>query len=247
MRLPIAPDPSLLDPVTVQRGLSVPAGARALVLIAHPDEASRTQAGHGFVADVLHANGFATLPFSLHTPQDRAAGLPPLGMVQGRRRLCGLCDWVLQQPSLGARPLALIGVGDAAPVCIAMAACGDRIEIRSLVLLDARADKLTRHLARLSQPALFVLGQCDARLLARQRMAVRDIPAGHRLEMLSLPTLPRPAPGALEAFACLALEWLDRTLVRDGRAAGGPQGRVGTGSGASRPGTSGLSQDTAAA
>ena len=127
MRLPISPDSSLLDSVTVKRGLSVPVGARALVLIAHPDEASRRQAGQGFVADVLHANGFATLPFSLHTSHDAAAGLPPPGMVQGRLRLRGLFDWVLQQRGLGAPPLALIGVGDAASVCVAMAARSDRI------------------------------------------------------------------------------------------------------------------------
>jgi putative phosphoribosyl transferase len=217
MRLPISPDLSRLDPVIVQRGLLVPAGARALVLIAHPDEASRRQVGHGFVADVLSANGFATLPFSLYSSHDAAAGLPPPGMMLGRQRLCALFDWVLRQPSLGGCPLALIGVGDAASVCVAMAARNDRIAIRSLVLLDARADKLTRHLARLSPPALFVLGQCDARWLARQRVALRDIPASHRLEMLSLPTQPRPAAGALEAFACLALDWMDRS-----RACAGP-------------------------
>lgn len=250
MRLPTSPDSSLLDPAIVQRGLSVPAGARALVLIAHPDETSRRQAGHGFVADVLHANGFATLPFSLHTSQDTTAGLPPPGMVQGRRRLCGLFDWVLQQPSLGTRPLALIGVGDAASVCVAMVARSDRVEIRSLVLLDGRADKLTRHLARLNQPALFVLGQCDARLLARQRVAIRDIPASHRLEMLSLPTQPRPAAGALEAFACLALDWMDRSLVRAdhaGSGVGGPSSCVSTGLGETMPGPSGNSQSTTAA
>ncbi len=216
MKLPVLSDLSLLDPAIVQRGLSVPTGACALALIAHPDEASRRQAGHGFVADVLHANGFATLPFCRHTSHDAAAGVPPPGMVQGRQRLGALFAWVLRQPGLGGRPLALIGVGDAASVCVAMAARSDGIAIRSLVLLDARADKLTRHLARLSPPALFVLGQCDARSLARQRAALRDIPASHRLEMLSLPTLPRPAAGALEAFACLALDWMDRSLACTG-------------------------------
>lgn len=228
----------------------LPAGARALVLLAHPDEASRQQAAHGFVADVLHANGFATLSFSLHTSQDMAAGLPPPGMVLGRQRLCALRDWVVRQPGLAGRPLALIGLGPAASACVAMAARADRVAIRSLVLLDARANLLTRHLARLSQPALFVLGQCGARSLARQRMAVRDIAAYHRLEMLSLPTLPRPAPGALEAFACLALGWMDRTLGRAEQAAGaagGAAGRVNAGLGEIGPEASGRSQDTAAA
>jgi predicted alpha/beta-hydrolase family hydrolase len=248
--MPISPDSSLLDPVTAQRGLMASADARALVLIAHPNEASRRQAGHGFVADVLHANGFATLPFSLHTSQDMAAGLPPPSMVQGRRRLRGLIDWVRRQPGLGDCPLALIGVGDAASVCVAVAAGSDRSQIHCLVLLDARADKVVHHLARLSLPALFVLGQCDAAQLARQRVALPDIPAGHRLDMLSQPTLPQPAAGALEAFACSALEWLDRSGVRGNPAAGGaggPSSRIGTGLGDSAPGPMDSRQRTAPA
>jgi hypothetical protein len=224
--------------------------ARGLVLIAHCSEASRRQAGHGFVADVLHANGFATLPFSLHTPQDTAAGLAPPGMVQSRQRLRGLLDWVLGQPSLGDRPLALIGVGDASAVCVAVAARCRRTELHCLVLLDAKADKLAHHLVHLSLPALFVLGQCDARRLARQRVALRDILAGHRLEMLSQPTLPQPAAGALEAFACAALEWLDRSLAHRSRAAGGaggPSSHTGTGRGDPARGPTDRSQSTARA
>ncbi len=250
MSLPVSPDLSLLDPAIAKSGLMVPPQARGLVLIAHPNEASRRQAGHGFVADVLHANGFATLSFSLHTTQDMAAGLAPPGMVQGRQRVQGLLNWVLRQPSLGDRALALIGVGDAASACVAVAARSNRTGLRCLVLLDARADLLVHHLVRLSLPALFVLGRCDARRHARQRAALREILVGHRLEMLSQPTLPQPAAGALEAFACVALEWLERTVARSVQApdgAGGQSTHTHTGQGGSARGPSDRSQSAAPA
>jgi hypothetical protein len=76
---------------------------------------------------------------------------------------------------------------------------------------------------------------------------MRDIPAGHRLEMLSLPTQPRPAAGALEAFACSAQAWLDRSLVREDpsrRGAGGPSSHVSKGLVDLAPGPSGSSRST---
>jgi hypothetical protein len=75
---------------------------------------------------------------------------------------------------------------------------------------------VAHHLLRLSLPTLFVLGRCSARRQARHRAALRDMPAGHRLEVLHQPTEPLPAAGALEAFACVARAWLETTLLRPG-------------------------------
>ncbi|MGL6109846.1 MAG: hypothetical protein ACRC2B_07070 [Rubrivivax sp.] len=193
-----------------------PADARALVLVAHPDGASLSHAGHAFVADVLRANGFATLPFCLHAPEEAAAGMAPPGLVQGRWRVRSVLHWLAEQPSLGRRPLALIGLGGAAQACIACAAQPDMPPLGAMVLLDAHAEKVSRHLLRLKLPTLFVMGHCDARRLMRQRAALRGMPARHRLQVLSAPTLPQPAPGALEAFACSALDWLDQALPQSG-------------------------------
>ncbi len=215
--------PALLDAETRAHGLRLPAGAVGLVLIVHPDGASRAQPGYDFVADVLRANGFGTLSLCLHTHEDAASRVAPPGMVQSKLRIRALLDWVALQPALGQRPIALIGLGDAAPACVAAAARHGAAGLRTLVLLDGRIDRVLHHLERLSLPTLFVLGRCDARWLARHRAATYAMPAGHRLEMLGLATLPRPAPGALEAFACSALEWLAQ-CVSQGRAPGGGAG-----------------------
>lgn len=218
--------PVLLDPEARRDGLYMPDGTRALLLIAHPDGASRDHPGHGFVADVLRANGFATLPFSLHTPDEEAIGAAPPGMVQSRLRIRAVFDWLSLQPALGARPVALIGLDDAVPACIAAAAGQHMAGLRALILLDGHAESVPHHLQHLSLPTLFVLGRCDARRLARHRAATRDMSARHQLEVLPSSTRPCPAPGALEAFVCLALEWLDQTLPpRDEGSGGGSPDR----------------------
>jgi hypothetical protein len=132
--------------------------------------------------------------------------------VQSKLAWPELFDWLARQPALGGRPLALIGLGEAARDCIAAAARFGGGRLKSLVLLDAAIGRARHPLERLSLPTLFVLGHADERRLAHCRAALRGMPAAHRLVVLPQPTLPRPAPGALEAFACSALEWLGRTL-----------------------------------
>jgi putative phosphoribosyl transferase len=207
-------DPRARD--SLERALQSASDARVLLLVAHPDEASWGQPGHAFVADVLRANGFATLPFCLKTPSESAAGARPPGMRRSQQRIIAVSDWLAQQPALAGRPVALLGLGEAVRPCIAAAARQRPAVLRALLLLDGRADQLPHHLLKLNLPTLFVRGRCDTRCLARHSAALRDMPAGHRLEMLHLPTEPQPAPGALEAFACMARAWLETTLLRPG-------------------------------
>ncbi len=192
--------------------LRCPPRARAAVLVVHPDATSRNNAGHAFVADVLHAHRYATLPFCLHGADEQMAGLAPPGMVQGKQRIRAALDALAAQPAVDGLPLVLIGLGDAVTRCAAAATRTKLPRLRSLVLLDGRADQVPHHLARLNLPTLFVLGRPNARLLALHRSATRGIAARHRTELLQQPTMPQPVRGALEAFACLAVAWLDGHL-----------------------------------
>lgn len=218
--------PLLLQSAATPQAWVAPAGARGLVLLVHPHAASRDHAGYGFVADVLHANGIGTLPLSMLTPAEEAANARPPGLVQSRQRLQAVFDWLAQQPAAAGWPVALIGLGDAVGGCIAAAARHRALRVQSLVLLDGQAERYSHHLARLSVPTLFVQGRCGVRRQARLRLAMRDMTAAQRLELLPLATLPQPLSGALEAFACSVLEWLDLTLAPrrlspDGGQAGG--------------------------
>jgi len=220
--------PLLLDAATCRSGLSLPADARGFVVIVHPHAASRRQPGWDFVADVLHAHGLVTLSLGLLTADEEAAGARPPGARQSKSRLLALFDWLARQPALDGRPVALIGLGEAAHDCIGAAVRLGGGRLKSLVLLDARVGRARHHLVRLSLPTLFVLGDGDTRRQARYRVAMHGMSAAHRLVVLPQPTLPQPAPGALEAFACAALEWLGRTMPQAGWV---PDGGDGSGRG----------------
>jgi hypothetical protein len=133
-------------------------------------------------------------------------------MLQAKRRLRSALDGLAAQPGYRRRPVALIGVGEAAAACAAVAARRDPLSLCALVLLDGWPERFQHHLCRLTLPTLFVVGQSGERSLMRHLRAVGEVEAPHRLEMLPYRTLPTAAPGALEAFACVALSWLTRTL-----------------------------------
>lgn len=202
----------VLDSAVRQRGLDWPATARALVVLAHMDRASQQRSGQRFIADVLRANGLATLAVTLHPAEEQQAGLPPPGQVQIKHRLRAVFDWLAMQSPTRQTPVALLGVDDAVRGCVAAAARYRPSALRSLILLDGRPDHVSKLLARLSQPTLMIVGARDARSLNRHRAALRQMTAPSHLEVLALKTQPTAAPGAHQACAHAAMRWLERTL-----------------------------------
>jgi len=202
----------VLDPAVRQRGLVWPASARGLVVLAHMDRASQQRSGQRFIADVLRANGLATLAVTLHPAEEQQAGRPPPGQVQIKHRLRAVFEWLATQMPGRQMPVALLGVDEAVRGCVAAAARYRPSALRSLILLDGRPDHVSKLLARLSLPTLMVLGACDSRSLNRHRAALRQMTAPSQLEVLAMKTQPAAAPGAHQACAHAAMRWLDRTL-----------------------------------
>jgi putative phosphoribosyl transferase len=202
----------VLDPALRVRGLQMPASARGLVLLVHVDSASQQRSGQRFIADVLRANGLATLAVTLHPAEEQRAGLPPPGQVLIKHRLRAVFDWLAIQASTRQCPVVLLGVDDAVRGCVAAAARFRPAALRSLILLDGRPYHVAKLLARLSQPTLMVVGACDTRSVNQHRAALRQMTAPSRLELLPMATQPTAASGAHQAFAHVVMRWLEGTL-----------------------------------
>jgi hypothetical protein len=183
-----------------------------LVVLVHVDQASQQHSGHRFIADVLHANGLATLLITLHSPEEQRRCIPPPGQVQVRHRVCAVFDWLSTQPACAHLPVALLGIDDAVRGCVAAAARYRPAALRSLILLDGRPHRVSKLLTRLSQPTLMLVGATDSRTLNRHRAAFWLISAPSRFEGLGMATRPIPAPGAHQAIAHATLNWLDKTM-----------------------------------
>lgn len=218
----------ILDPAVRLRGLQAPASARGLVVLVHADTASQQHSGYRFIADVLRANGLATLAITLHPAEEQRLGLPAPGQVQVKQRLRAVFDWLATQTKPAVLPMALLGVDDAVRGCVAAATRCRPAALRSLILLDGRPDQVPKLLARLSLPTLMVVGACDARSLSRHRAALRQMNAPSRLEVLKIATRPIPAPGVHQAIVHIAMSWLAKTLWAEAAAMDAGQGLRGS-------------------
>ncbi len=201
----------VLDPVVRRDGLQLPESARGLVVIAHLAPSPQCS-GHRFIADVLRANGLATLLVSLHPPEEQRLGQAAPGQVLIKRRLRAVFDWLAVQQTPNPLPVALLAIDGAVRACVATATRCRPAALRTLILLDGRPYRFSHLLAQLSQPTLLLAGAHNAAGFPQYRAALRQMSATAHVELLPMATLPKAAPGAHQAIAHAAIAWLDKTL-----------------------------------
>lgn len=190
--------------------LAIPEGARTLALFAHPAAAGRDHPGHRFVADVLRANGVATLSIGLRTAEEEARRAPLASGLELARRLREVLAWLGGHAATRRLQVALVGVNEAAAPC-ALAARQPGLEaIRSLVLLDGRVDLSGAEVAAWRQPTLCIAGRHGITRAGQPLAGARSLPLPHRLVKLRLQTQPHAMSGAYQAMACQLAAWLQQ-------------------------------------
>src|ERR1700681_3474979 len=102
--------------------LSLPKGARGIVLFAHGSGSSRFSPRNRYVAQLLNQEKLATLLVDLLSPEEEAVDLQTaqlrfnIGLLA--ERLVGVTDWLVRQPDPGPLPIGYFGVrtGHGAPL-----------------------------------------------------------------------------------------------------------------------------------
>lgn len=197
-----------LDVTLHQRtGLDVPLvppqGAGAVVLMVHPDRADGERTGQRFIADVLAANGLATMTIALAPAADAAQAAEQLGRATEQLERHGTTRGL---------PVVLVGVHDAAAVCAEAMRRVDLAAVRSCVWLDGRVDLGAERVASWRRPTLCLAGRHGSGGAVQPLRGTRRLPAPHRLVKLPLRSMPAPSAGVYEAMACELLAWLRKTV-----------------------------------
>src|SRR3954470_9291127 len=95
--------------VTLEGNLSLPEGARGVVLFAHGSGSSRHSPRNRQVADALRRGGLGTLLIDLLTPEEERVDLSTrhlrfdIGLLA--ERLVGAIGWLGEQPETRDRPV----------------------------------------------------------------------------------------------------------------------------------------------
>jgi putative phosphoribosyl transferase len=212
----ISLEPASDGPLFLEGHLSVPEGARGLVLFAHGSGSGHDSPHNRFVAGELQRERLAILLFDLLTPEEeervdaRTAHLRfDIHLLASRLVLA--TDWARAQRELGTLPIGYFGASTgAAAALVAAAATPDRIH--AIVSRGGRPDLAEAFLSEVRAPTLLLVGGEDADVLQLNREALYLLGCEKLLEIVPGATHLFEEPGTLELVARSAGRWFDKHL-----------------------------------
>jgi len=198
--------PVLIGSRHLPGALAVPPGARALVLFAHGSGSSRHSPRNQQVAEVLQAQGLATLLFDLLNTEEgrdrqRVFDVPLLA-----RRLAEAVDWAGRQQALTRLPVMLFGASTGAAAALVASALRPG-RVQAIVSRGGRPDLATSALPAVTAPTLMIVGGADLDVLDLNEQAIARMRAPVRLKIIPGASHLFEEPGTLDRVALLAAQW----------------------------------------
>ena len=206
----------LAGPVILEGDLSLPKGARGVVLFAHGSGSSRHSPRNRLVASLLNEAKLATLLVDLLTPQEEAIDLQTAHLRFDipllAKRLVGATDWLARHPDTRALRFGYFGASTGAAAALVAAAERPQ-QIDAVVSRGGRPDLAGTALERVRASTLLIVGGNDYPVIAMNQTALARLRCEKRLVIVPGATHLFEEPGALLEVARLAREWFERHLA----------------------------------
>jgi dienelactone hydrolase len=202
--------------VALTGNLVVPDGASGVVLFAHGSGSSRLSPRNRSVARRLSELGFATLLIDLLTSEEETIDIQTahlrfdIGLLADR--LAGAKGWLAEQPNTRDLRVGYFGASTGAAAALVAAALHPQ-SIGAVVSRGGRPDLAGKLLSRVQAPTLLIVGGEDYPVIEMNRDAFAQLTCKKRLEIVPGATHLFEEPGALEAVARLAGDWLLQYLA----------------------------------
>jgi putative phosphoribosyl transferase len=206
-------------PVFLDCDLSLPEGARGIVLFAHGSGSSRLSPRNRHVAQLLNQANLATLLVDLLTSEEEAVDLRTAQLRFDiellAERLVGVSDWIARAPE--TRRLCIGYFGASTGAGAALVAAAERPEsVGAVVSRGGRPDLAGSALSRVRAPTLLIVGSNDVQVIALNRAALAKLRCDKQLVMVPGATHLFEEPGALDQVGLLARDWFERHLAQGG-------------------------------
>jgi dienelactone hydrolase len=200
----------------LEGNLSLPEGARGVVLFAHGSGSSRHSPRNRYVARLLNAGKLATLLIDLLTPDEEIVDLRTAHLRFDisllADRLSAATDWLTQQPDTQRLRVGYFGASTGAAA--ALVAAAERPDVvGAVVSRGGRPDLAGPALARVRAPTLLIVGGNDLPVIELNRAALAQLHCEKRLAIVPGATHLFEEPGALDEVARLAREWFEYHLI----------------------------------
>jgi putative phosphoribosyl transferase len=204
------------DGVVLQGDLTLPAGARGLVLFAHGSGSGRLSPRNRMVARRLQDGGFGTLLFDLLTVREETLDAITrslrfdIDFLAGR--LAAATQWVATQPRTRTLRLGYFGASTGAAAALVAAARHPGL-VGAIVSRGGRPDLAGAYLRQIAAPTLLIVGGADSTVIRLNQGALTQLSCDVKeLKIVPGATHLFEEPGALEQVADLAGQWFARHL-----------------------------------
>jgi putative phosphoribosyl transferase len=207
------------DCAVLNGDLTIPRGARGVVLFAHGSGSSRLSPRNRFIAEKLHQAGFGTLLFDLLTEAEAANQRNILDVHFLAHRLLGATEWFRRRMGNGRLALGYFGADTGSAAAILAAAIDHGIH--AVVSRSGRPDLAFHSLPRVKAPTLLVVGGEDTAVIKLNRKACGLLSCEKKLEVVPGAGHYFGEPGALDEMVRLARGWFESYMAapRPARAA----------------------------
>ncbi len=210
-----APEPAALrdDAVEVPIGahrlrgyLTVPSGARGLVVFAHGSGSGRDSPRNRYVALLLNRARLGTMLVDLLTEDEERERARVFDIPLLAERLGAVIRWARARPDGGALRIGAFGASTGAGAAL-WAAAEPGSAIVAVVSRGGRPDLAGPRLTAVRAPTLLIVGERDRHVLALNRQAQRLLHGPTRLVIVPRATHLFTEPGALQEAAEAARDW----------------------------------------
>ncbi len=204
------------DGANIEGNLTIPSGAKAVVLFAHGSGSSRFSPRNTYVAREINRAAIATLLIDLLTADEEEVDLIT---AQFRfdidllsKRLAQATEWLKQNPATKNLAIGYFGASTGAAAAL-IAAAKLPADINAVVSRGGRPDLAAEHLSKVKAPTLLIVGGNDPEVLEMNREALKRIQVEKRLEVVPSATHLFEERGKLEQVARLAIYWFCKHLT----------------------------------
>jgi putative phosphoribosyl transferase len=202
--------------VEVEGTLTLPPGAKGVVLFAHGSGSSRFSPRNMYVAKEFNKSSLGTLLFDLLTQEEEETDVVTaeyrFNIPLLAERLIGATEWLRNDPPTKKSSFGYFGASTGAAAAL-IAAAKLPNEIAVVVSRGGRPDLAGEYLPRVVAPTLLLVGGLDAEVIELNQQAMDQMIASEKKLVISPgATHLFEEPGKLEQVAKFSTDWFLRYL-----------------------------------
>ena len=201
--------------VVVEGTLTLPPGAKGVVLFAHGSGSSRFSPRNQYVAKEFNKAKIGTLLFDLLTQEEEETDMVTaeyrFNIPLLAQRLIGATEWLRNDSQTKKLAFGYFGASTGAAAAL-IAAAKLPNEIAAVVSRGGRPDLAGEYLPNVVAPTLLLVGGLDTEVIELNQEAMDQMTAEKKLVIVPGATHLFEEPGTLEQVAKFSTDWFLRYL-----------------------------------